>query len=166
MRPLLVLLFACVGCHSNSPAPKPQVDVPVSRFGAPLSAPSSAPTPIAEVLARPDAFAGKPLIVDGKVRAACTRKGCWMELASSTEKGPPGCRVTFKNYGFFVPTDSAGANARVEGVAEVSTIPAAEVAHLESEGGSFRKEADGSAKEVRIVATGVELRRAATSVKM
>jgi hypothetical protein len=155
MRLLLACVLATVACHKSEPA-RPAANV--GHYGAPLAS-KNPPVPIASVLARPDQFAGKPLVADGKVRAACTRKGCWMELAPTAQKGTPGCRVTFKDYGFFVPTDSAGAEAKVEGVAEVRTIPAGEVSHLESEGASFVKAADGTAKEIRIVATGVELRR-------
>jgi hypothetical protein len=135
--------------------------VPASArgYGAPLTAGDV--RPLADVLARPDDFAGKPIAVDGKVRANCTRKGCWMELASALDAKAPGCRVTFKDYGFFVPTTSQGSDARVEGQLAVRTIPAAEVAHLESEGGHFpNKLADGTAREVRIVADGVALWRA------
>ena len=48
----------------------------------------------------------------------------------------------------------------MQGTLGVNTLPAERVAHLESEGGQFpRKNADGSVDELRLVATGVELRR-------
>ncbi len=100
------------------------------------------------------------MIVEAKVRRNCTRRGCWMELADGLDPTLPGCRVTFKDYGFFVPLDSAGSTARVQGDVEVETVAAPEVAHLESEGARFpSKQADGTAREVRMVATGVELSR-------
>jgi hypothetical protein len=162
MRWLVFVGLLAISCDRGQPAKAtaPVVPVaaaaPVSAFGQPLSA---APAlPLSQVLANPDSYGGKTLTVDGRVRAACTRKGCWMELAG---EGPgPGCRVTFKDYGFFVPTNSAGANARVEGTLEVRSVDAAQVAHLESEGAKFAaKTADGSAKELRMVATGVQLSR-------
>ena len=67
----------------------------------------------------PDKFADKTVLVEGNVRQACTRKGCWMELSEGPGAAAPGCRVTFKDYGFFVPTDSAGAKATVEGSVKV-----------------------------------------------
>ena len=54
------------------------------------------------------------------MRKACEKKGCWMELAADA-KGP-GVRVTFKDYGFFVPLDSAGRTAKVEGVVKVAEL--------------------------------------------
>jgi hypothetical protein len=147
-----ILLFAAVA-HAKPPAaPK------VIKRGAPIS--KGEAVSLERVLAEPDASAGKTVIVDGTVRAACAKKGCWMELAASEKKDAPACRVRFKDYGFFVPTDSAGASARVEGEVQVRTIPTAEVAHYESEGGKFpNKGADGSARVVELMATGVELRR-------
>ena len=115
--------------------------------------------PLADVLLKPDQFANQTVTVDGQVRKACTRKGCWMELAASEQDGTPGCRVTFKDYGFFVPLDSAGSKARVQGKVEVDTLSASAVRHYEEEGAAFAKAPDGTAREVRIVATGVELTR-------
>ncbi len=112
------------------------------------------------MLEQPEQFAGKSVIVEGEVRRACSRKGCWMELSTSKDAAAPGCRVTFKDYGFFVPTDSAGSSARVEAAVEVARLEPSHVAHLEREGATFaKKAADGSAQEVRLVATGVELWR-------
>lgn len=83
-----------------------------------------------------------------------------MELAEGADSKLPGCRVTFKDYGFFVPTNSAGASARVEAQLELATLNPASVDHMEREGASFpNKASDGSAREVRLIATGVELTR-------
>ena len=138
--------------EGEPPAAKPKT------FGAPIN--GGAGRPLADVLASPERFRDQTLIIEGHVRSACTRRGCWMELAETGDPKMPGCRVTFKDYGFFVPTDSAGARAKVQGVLGVNTLPAERVAHLESEGGNFpRKNADGSVDELRLVATGVELWR-------
>lgn len=127
-------------------------------FGRALTKPGA--IPVATVLADPGAYAGKEIIVSAKVRTVCQRKGCWMEIAPSAEKGAQGARITFKDYGFFVPRDAAGADARLEGTVAVKKIAKSEVEHLESEGGRFaKKDADGNAHEVRFVATGVELTR-------
>ena len=168
---LLLLLTPLVACETRarevSPSPA------LSAVGSPGAAPAPAagkafgapisPGPelaLADVLASPERFRDQAITVDGHVRSACTRRGCWMELAAGSDPKLPGCRVTFKDYGFFVPTDSAGARAKVQGTLGVNTLPAERVAHLESEGGQFpRKNADGSVDELRLVATGVELRR-------
>lgn len=91
------------------------------------------------------------------MRQACTNKGCWMELAAAP-KGP-GVRVRFKDYGFFVPTNSAGAMAKVEGEVKVAELSEGEAAHWASEGAQISRGSDGKAREVQLIATGVELRR-------
>jgi uncharacterized protein DUF4920 len=127
-------------------------------FGSPLG--TSPAVALAEVLKAPDKFADQTVLVEGAVRRACSRKGCWMELSEAQDAAAPGCRVTFKDYGFFVPTDSAGSRARVEAKVESKLVKPELVAHLESEGAKFAdKSADGSAHEVRLVATGVEMWR-------
>jgi uncharacterized protein DUF4920 len=110
------------------------------------------PVALASVLSRPED--GRTVLVEGVVRRACSQMGCWMELAPP--EGGPGVRVTFKDYGFFVPTDSAGAKARVQGRLQISQLSPAQAEHLRAEGGSM---ASGAQREVRLVATGVELRR-------
>ena len=78
--------------------------------GEPLPT-GQAPVKLSSVLARPED--GRAVLVEGVVRRACRRMGCWMELAPA--EGGEGVRVTFKDHGFFVPTDSAGARARAPG---------------------------------------------------
>ena len=113
---------------------------------------------LAKLLEDPAAHQGQVRTVDGVVRQACSRKGCWMELAAADGKGP-GVRVTFKDYAFFVPTDSAGLQARVEGVVGVEVLPEAQAKHYESEGAKIARGPDGKAREVQLVASAVELRK-------
>ncbi len=115
---------------------------------------------LSALLAKPEAYAEQQtLITEGPVQRACSSKGCWMEIG----EGDAACRVTFKDYGFFVPTDSAGARARVQGKVVTQRIEPARVAHLEAEGAKFRnRAADGSATEVTFIATGVQLTRSGT----
>ncbi len=112
---------------------------------------------LAALLADPQAHAGKTVTVKATVRNACQKKGCWMEL-SDGEKAP-GVRVTFKDYGFFVPLDSKGAAAQVEGEVKVAELSEQTAAHYTSEGATVPRGKDGKPREVQLVASGVELRR-------
>jgi hypothetical protein len=163
--PLLLVAF---GCETTPPKPtaeparvEPSAALEGPRtstksYGAPIRGASG--TELGTVLTEPARFRGKTVVVEGEVRRACTRKGCWMEIAESLDPSARGARVTFKDYGFFVPTNSAGAHAKLEGVVEVQVLGAAQVEHLEAEGAKFaQKNADGTASEVQFVATGVEL---------
>jgi hypothetical protein len=112
---------------------------------------------LAALLSKPADSDGKTVQLEGKVRKACLKKGCWMELATS-EKGP-GVRVTFKDYGFFVPLDSAGSTAKVEGVVKVAQLSDETAKHYEAEGATVPRGKDGKPQEVQLVASAVELRR-------
>lgn len=179
MRSAALVVLAVVlstGCRSSSAPAAQQRGTPK----APATAtPAAAPSPqhktfgaaigpgaaiaLGQVLAKPDDFASRTVTVEAKVRRNCTHRGCWMELAQSLDPAQPGCRVTFKDYGFFVPLDSAGSTAKVQGLVEVTQVSSREVAHMEGEGAHFAsKAADGSAREVRLVASGVELWRDAS----
>jgi hypothetical protein len=114
---------------------------------------------LAELLAKPQEHSGKTVLVEGQVRKACEKKGCWMELSTATDAKGPGVRVTFKDYGFFVPLDSAGSQARVEGVVQVAELSESRAKHYEGEGAIVPRGSDGKPREVQLVATGVELRR-------
>lgn len=171
---LLILAGAIVACRGKSQdaspsaakaaeAPPPGASAAASfpgrqSFGEAIQA--SKTEPLTGLLERPQVYKGRTVVVEGQVRRACSRKGCWMELATNAAPDAPGCRVTFKDYGFFVPTDAAGSQARVEASVELATLSVAHVDHMESEGARFaKKNADGTAEEVRLVATGVELWR-------
>jgi len=146
---------SCDDKHSaaaaNTSAPGALKPGTVLVRGEPLPK-NQVPQKLSAVLSKPED--GKTVLVDGVVRRACSQMGCWMELAPA--EGGPGVRVTFKDYGFFVPTDSAGAKARVQGTIKVAELSAAQTEHLRAEGGSMNA---GAQREVRLVATGVELRR-------
>ena len=128
----------------------------VALYGAALG--QSPVVELGKLLSAPDKYKNQSVTVAGYVKRACTRKGCWMELSTSAEEKAKSCRVKFKDYSFFVPTDSQGKSARLEGVVQLTEVKKEAVAHYESEGATFaNKLPDGSAYEVRLVATGVEL---------
>ena len=139
------------------PKPKPLKATPgTTLYGAKLS--EGTAVAIADVLTAPEAHKDKSLLVSGHVRKICQKKGCWMEMAASADEKLPGCRVMFKDYGFFVPMDAGGAKAKLEGTIEIHTLEKETVAHLESDGGVVaNKQADGTAQEIRFIASGVEL---------
>lgn len=128
----------------------------VIQRGAAISKDAKA-IPLADVLAKPDAYSKNAVLVEGVIEASCTRQGCWMQLAPA--KGEQSVRVTFKDYGFFIPLEAKGMKARAEGVTVVKELSKSEVEHLESEGAKITHKEDGTAVEVSFVANGVELRK-------
>jgi hypothetical protein len=124
------------------------------KFGAPLG--DSPKVALVDLVKEPAAWAGKIVKTEGVVSAVCQGSGCWMTIKS----GDQSIRVTFKNYGFFVPIDSAGATAVMEGVFEVKTIPEATARHYAEETPGGKPDAiKGDQKELSLVASGVELAR-------
>ncbi len=114
---------------------------------------------LTSLLKTPAEFDGKSVAVEATVRKACQKKGCWMELAPTAATKGPGVRVTFKDYGFFVPLDSAGRKAKVEGVVKVAELSEELAKHYEAEGAQVPRGKDGKPREVQLVASGVELRK-------
>ena len=97
--------------------------------------------------------------VEGEVLAACKMKGCWMTmpLANGEEM-----RVTFKDYGFFVPKDCAGQTAIIQGRAYRDTTSVEDLRHYAVDGGMSEEEAEAkyTTPEIAISfeATGVALK--------
>jgi hypothetical protein len=122
------------------------------KFGAPLG--DSPKVALADLVKDAGSYSGKTVKTEGTVSSVCQEKGCWMVLKS----GDRSVRVTFKDYGFFVPMDAAGATAVMEGVFTVRTIPEATAKHYAKETpGGKPDEINGDQKEFSLVASGVEL---------
>lgn len=142
--------------EGNPPAPQTPAKggEPIKR-GAPLG---SAPVvSIASVLKDPQSFSNRKITLEGVIQRCCQRKGCWMEIAARARA--KGLRVTFKDYGFFVPTTSAGMAVRAEGRVVIKILSKADVEHMRSEGAQVEPSADGTATEIGFEADGVELRK-------
>ncbi|MBV9493241.1 MAG: DUF4920 domain-containing protein [Acidobacteria bacterium] len=129
----------------------------VVKRGSAIKADAKA-TPLADVLENPESYTKDNVVVEGRIEKVCSQMGCWMQL--TPEGAKTGVRVTFKDYGFFVPKDSAGWKARAEGVTTIRTLSKEEADHVEEDGAAkLARNADGTAKEVAFVAAGVELRK-------
>ncbi len=112
-----------------------------------------------KVLADPSKFTGKTVLVEGVVVRSCKTEGCWAEVAQ--DKDSKSVRVKMKGHSFFIPLQSAGAKARVQGTVEVKTLSKEQVDHMiEEDGAKFpNRKADGTVTEVSFEATGIELRK-------
>lgn len=137
--------------HDDTPAAAP-ANEKVFR-GAPFKGEKA--VALTDLLAKPESFDKQTIATEGTVRQVCQKKGCWMELAMA-EKGP-GARITFKDYEFFVPKDSAGKKAKLEGAVKLAELSEERAKHYASEGATIPRGADGKAREVQLVATGVEI---------
>ena len=97
------------------------------------------------------------LTVRGTVDEVCQAKGCWMTLAG--EQGEE-IKVTFKDYGFFVPKDISGQDVIMHGLLYVQETPVSELRHFAQDAGASPEEVAAIAaprREVRFLAEGVRL---------
>lgn len=67
----------------------------------------------------------------------CKKKGCWMKV--ETPSGDM-MRVTFKDYGFFVPKDITGKEVVMEGTAYADTTSVEDLRHYAEDGGATEEE--------------------------
>lgn len=93
--------------------------------------------------------------VKGTITGVCQAKGCWMTIDLGDNEL---MRVTFKDYGFFVPKDVTGKTAIVRGVAKKEIIGVEELKHLAEDAGKSEKAInaiDKPKEELTFVADGV-----------
>ena len=143
---VFVLLASVVGAETETTLPA-GVD-----YGAGLTLVET--TPLREVVSQPELHADRTLLVKGRIRDVCQKKGCWMVLTDSEFR----IRVRFADYGFFVPKDSNGKDAYVEGRAAVEEISEKEARHYEAEAiDGDPSKIHGTQRVVSFTATGVRL---------
>ncbi|KPM49528.1 DUF4920 domain-containing protein [Jiulongibacter sediminis] len=70
--------------------------------------------------------------VKGEVVEVCQVKGCWMKIKMDNGET---MRVTFKDYGFFMPKDLAGNSIIFKGVPTVATTSVEDLQHYAKDAG-------------------------------
>jgi len=121
-------------------------------FGAPIQL--EVPTPLSEVLAHPERYAGGPVLIRGRVSDICQRKGCWTVLSD----GDASLRIRFKDYSFFLPKDIRGQFALAEGEVRVEAQSQKTARHFAEESLDGDPESIvGPQRVVAFTASGVRL---------
>ena len=106
-------------------------------YGAEISAEEAIPgTELIAALGEQDSITVK---VESGINSCCQKKGCWMKMDIGGDKE---LMVRFKDYGFFVPMDSEGKVAIVEGKVKKSVIPVDELKHYAEDAGKSQEEID------------------------
>ena len=119
--------------------------MPDKRHGLALSA----------VIARSAEFEGQTVRITTEVAQVCQKKGCFF-IASD---GPDWARITFANYGFFLPTDSAGQRATLVGTFSRQPLSYEQAAHYAEDLGEPAPTSADPAFEYAIVAKSVQLHK-------
>lgn len=122
------------------------------EFGAPLT--ESGPTlTLSQVVAEGDRHLGTPVLLRTEVSKVCQKKGCFF----IARDGDTVARVTFRDYEFFIPTDSGGKEVTLAGVFERRTLSAEQAAHLAADLGD--PDAEFAPFEYHIVASAIRIPR-------
>lgn len=105
-------------------------------------------------------FEGK---VVAEIKEVCSKKGCWMTIDLPNGET---MRVTFKDYGFFVPKNSQGFPVVIEGVATKTVTDVETLRHYAEDNGKSKEEVEAITEpklEYAFEAVGVIIKPDATS---
>ena len=109
-----------------------------------------------DLLAKLEGLDSVNLKVESEILATCAMKGCWMNVALNDDEH---MRVTFKNYGFFVPKEGVeGKKVIVEGYAKKVTTDVETLQHFAKDAGKSQEEIDAITEpkdEITFIASGV-----------
>ena len=98
-------------------------------------------------------LSGKEVSLETEVAEVCEKKGCFFV---ANEAGYS-ARITFKDYGFFIPTDSKGKKVTLVGTFEVKELTEEQAKHYAEDAGKDPDAIEGPQKEYSIVATSVKV---------
>lgn len=130
-----MLMSSCATGSSSSDAVVTAQDTIAGSYGEFVSVDNAVTVAdMFQTLQRTGTFDGK---VMGEINEVCKSKGCWM-----TMELPDGnkMRVTFKDYGFFVPTKSSGHMAIVNGKASKTITDVETLRHFAEDEGLSAEE--------------------------
>lgn len=118
-------------------------------------------TTIADILAEPEAWAGKTVRVEGKVVGVCAKKGCWLELESLDGDR---LRIKVEDDVIVFPQEAKGRWAVAQGTVSVNEMSregwVAWKRHLAEEMGKAFDEAslgDGPYRLIQVQGSGAEI---------
>lgn len=97
-------------------------------FGAMLPN-EGTPLSLAELIDNDEKYQDKEVLVTTRIAKVCQKKGCFF---IATE-GAATARISFKDYGFFVPTDAGGKEVLLLGTFSRTTVSEKEAEHFASD---------------------------------
>lgn len=111
---------------------------------------------LGEAISRLDELAGQSVVIETEIQQVCQKKGCFF----IARDGQATARVRFQDYGFFIPTDSAGKVVKLAGTLERVELTPQQAAHFAEDLGED-PDADRMADfEYQVMATAVRIPRA------
>jgi hypothetical protein len=159
----LALAIMALVCFSAALADGPAVvrlsepvasDAGSETFGAPLAAEPAA-VPLAEVIADADRFVDRPIVVTARIDRVCQKKGCFF----IARDGDALVRVSFKDYSFFIPTDTSGRQATFAGELRRETVSEESANHYANDLGDAKPDLLETGPAYTIVASAIRISR-------
>jgi hypothetical protein len=135
----------CADANMKSASPAPKADMSKGMKLKDYTA-------IADILAGPEKFEGKRVLVKGPAVAVCEKRGCWVNLKSDKDASKA-LRVKVEDGEIVFPMTVMGKEVEAEGVVEKMVIPVEQLretlkARAEAKGEKFDP---ATVKEPRIV---------------
>lgn len=125
--------------------------VAAEQYGAPISGDN--PMSVDKAIELADQAFTDPILVKAEVTNVCQAKGCWLALKNSEGD----VRVTFEDYGFFVPPSLVGKTVLVEGAIEKKQLSLADSKHYVEDAGGDPATVTEAISEYSLVASGVRV---------
>ena len=94
---ILIICFVCVSNAQSNNAQSNNAKIAPTFYGEKMEVSAKNPLVLNEAILKKEF--GKIIQLTGYITKSCAKKGCWMVM----EDGKTSMRVTFKDYGFFVP---------------------------------------------------------------
>ncbi|TPE41058.1 DUF4920 domain-containing protein [Pontibacter mangrovi] len=160
---LLCLAAITFACNQHQPATQAEATsetqsaAPDSTFGASFAEENVlSATELVKAVAGQDSLQAT---VAAEIKESCQSKGCWMDVKLGDEGN---MKVTFRDYGFFVPTqDLAGRQVVFTGTAKRELVSVEDLRHFAQDAGKSAEEIAAITEpreELRFVADGVILK--------
>lgn len=135
MKKFFQLLAVACFISSAALAQAPKSAVKGQTYGEKIS--KSGAIPVAKLESKMASTETLETKITGKVLEVCTKKGCWIKLDNGTSEP---LRVTFKDYGFFMPTDLVGKTVALDGFSKKTTSTVEELKHYAEDAGKSKEE--------------------------
>jgi hypothetical protein len=161
----LISTFLLVSVMSTAPAVF-AADSGVKRLSEPVAATETheifgamlpeggTPLSLGELVENNDKYQDKEVLLATRIAKVCQSKGCFFVA----QEGANTARVTFKDYGFFIPTDSGGKDVVLLGTFARKSVSKEQAEHYAADLGEPAA-ADPAQFEYSIVASAVKIPR-------
>lgn len=105
------------------------------------------------IIQNEEELSGQEVTLETVIAEVCEKKGCFFVASEDGYSA----RITFKDYGFFIPTDSKGKKVTLVGTFEVKELTEDQAKHYAEDAGQDPDAIEGPQKEYAIVASSVKV---------